>query len=182
MNSNLAQLLRGITETTRSVFISYHHKRDQAYCDALSQVAGSYNVFRDRSLRDKIDSTNPEYVIQQIRQKYITGSSCTIVLCGPETYKRRYVDWETKATLDKEHGIIAVQLPNLPVNHQDQVTLPSRLNANINSGYALWLHWDDITSSAEHFKQSIEEAVSRSNSATYKAKIINPKEIKKLNG
>lgn len=182
MGLQLSKLIAGNGQPTRSVFISYHHENDQAYCDALSQIAGTYSVFRDKSLRDKIDSPNPEYVIQQIRDKYITGSSCTIVLCGPETYKRRYVDWETKATLDKEHGIIAVQLPNLPVSPNGQVTLPSRLNQNIKSGYALWIHWNQLTSSVDAFKQHIEEAVARSNSARYKSLIQTPREIKKYNG
>jgi len=182
MGQDLSYLLGGLRIPTRSVFISYHHENDQHYCDALSRVAGAYQLFRDRTLRNKIDSTNPEYVIQQIRDKYITGSSCTMVLCGPETYKRRYVDWETKATLDKEHGIIAVQLPNLPVNAIGKVTIPQRLSQNIESGYALWEHWDDLTLSADRFKHYIEEAVARSNSHLFKSKIVNPWEIKKQNG
>jgi hypothetical protein len=32
-----------------------------------------------------------------------TGTSCTIVLCGAETPKRKFVDWEIKAILDKGH-------------------------------------------------------------------------------
>jgi hypothetical protein len=46
--------------------------------------------------------------MQRIRDKHITGTSCTIVLCGSLTPWRKYVDWEIKATLDKEHGLIGI--------------------------------------------------------------------------
>jgi len=46
-----------------------------------------------------------------IRENFITGTSCTIVLCGAQTHLRKYVHWEIKATLDKEHGLIGVNLP-----------------------------------------------------------------------
>lgn len=181
------RLLSALDAPTRSTFISYHHgdnllSGDQYYYDQLSTVAAQFQLIKDNSLDRKIDSTNVEYVIQRIRDKHITGSSCTIVLCGAHTYQRKYVDWETKATLDKEHGLIGVQLPTLPLNANGRVTLPSRLNRNINSGYAQWIHWSELTASADNFKRFIEEAVARSNNASFRSKIINPQEIKKHNG
>lgn len=33
-----------------------------------------------------------------------------MVLCGAEAPQRKFVDWEIKATLDKEHGLIGINL------------------------------------------------------------------------
>ena len=143
----------------RKVFVSYHHGGDQLYYETFSRVFhDTYDVITDNSLERRIDSENVEYVMRRIRENYITGSSCTIVLVGKDTYARKYVDWEIKATLDASHGLIGVHLPTLPVNAQGRVTVPERLNDNINSGYALWLSWADITASAQTCQRYIEAA------------------------
>jgi len=86
----------------RKIFVSYHHAGDQAYYDAFAKFfADKYEVFFDKSLERAYESNNDEYVRFQIRNNDITGSSCTIVLCGALTHQRKYVDWEIKATLDK---------------------------------------------------------------------------------
>jgi hypothetical protein len=88
------------------------------------------------------------------------------------------VDWEIKATLDKQHGLVGVQLPNLVANSQGLVYLPTRLNANINSGYARWISWGDLArGGATYLKQVVEIAISRSSSL-----IVNLKELKTRNG
>ena len=166
-------------QPTRSLFISYHHDRDQAYYGAFSRTYSStYGVVRDNSLDRFVDSDDPEYVMRRIRENYITGTSCTIVLCGPYTQQRKYVDWEIKATLDKGHGLIGVQLPNLFANSQGLVYLPTRLNANIKTGYALWITWSTLVDGgALNLKRLVEAAISRPNRL-----IINPKELKTRNG
>lgn len=152
--------------TTRSIFISYHHDGDQAYYDSFSEAFSQhYGVVRDNSLDRRVDSTDPDYVMRRIRENHITGTSCTIVLCGPLTYQRKYVDWEIKATLDKQHGLIGFRLPNLIANINGKVTVPSRLHTNINSGYTLWHNWSDLIDGGSAFLQNlIESAISRSSS------------------
>ncbi|HEV7252129.1 MAG TPA: TIR domain-containing protein [Mesorhizobium sp.] len=151
--------LRVEAAVKRKVFVSYHHGGDQAYYDAFSQAFhDTYDVITDNSLEREIDSDNAEYVMRRIRENYITGSSCTIVLVGKDTQARKYVDWEIKATLDGGHGLIGVRLPTLPVNAQGRVSVPERLSDNINSGYALWLSWADITASAQACQRYIEAA------------------------
>lgn len=141
----------------RKVFVSYHHGGDQTYYNAFSQAFhDTYDVITDTSLEREVDSDDVEYVMRQIRENYIVGSSCTIVLVGKDTHARKYVDWEIKATLDKQHGLIGVQLPTLPVNSQGRVLVPERLSDNINSGYALWLSWADITASTQACQRHIE--------------------------
>lgn len=142
-------LLGGFEPATKpKVFVSYHHRNDQLYADRFGALFHEqYQVITDRSLKDEIDSNNAEYVYHRIRDEFIKGTSCTIVLCGQETMNRRYVDWEIKATLDKEHGLLAVVLPTCPRNYANTPIVPSRLAENINSGYARWIHWtEDVRS------------------------------------
>ena len=81
---------------------------------AAGVFADDYEVIQDNSVEREIDSNDAEYVTRRIREDFITGSSCTVVLCGAETPQRKFVDWEIKATLDKEHGLIGINLPTIP--------------------------------------------------------------------
>lgn len=144
----------------RKVFVSYHHAGDQIYYDTFAKFfAETYEVFHDTSLDRAYESDNADYVRWQIRQNDITGSSCTIVLCGANTHKRKYVDWEIKATLDKQHGLIGVWLPTLPLLANNRTQKPDRLQDNIDSTYAKWLKWDNQLT-VEVLKATIELAIS----------------------
>ena len=163
-------------QTRREVFVSYQHSSDQAYYDAFSRMFhDAYEIIYDNSLERKIDSDNHDYVIQGIRDEFITGTSCTVVLCGPTSYQRKYIDWEVKATLEKEHGLIAIQLPSLVPAVSGSVTVPTRVNQNIHAGFAIWKHWNQL--SAATFGQWVEEACTKRTNL-----IVNPREIKQRNG
>lgn len=146
------------------IFVSYHHHGDQAYYDAFSQAFhDTYNVIYDNSLERSIDSDDVNYVMRRIRENHITGTSCTIVLVGAESPKRKYIDWEISATLDKGHALIGVRLPTARLTSDNQyVFVPDRLNDNIKSGFALWLTWEEITANTTKLGQYIAEAKSRS--------------------
>ena len=162
------------------IFVSYQHSSDQYYYNLFSQTFhDAYETIYDNSLRNEIDSDDNDYIIQRIRDEFITGTSCTIVLVGPTSYQRKYLDWEIKATLDKEHGLIGVQLPNVVPAPNGMVLIPPRLNANINSGYALWqgISWHQLIANPALLKQYVTNACARSTNL-----IVNPQEIKKQNG
>ena len=134
----------------RKVFVSYHHGGDQAYYNTFSQAFhDAYDVITDNSLERAVDSGDVEYVMRRIREDCVRSSSCTIVLVGRETHLRKYIDWEIKAT------------PSLPINSQGRVSVPARLSDNINTGYALWLSWADITANAHVCQRYIEVANSK---------------------
>lgn len=143
-NPFLTNLLRGLEIPVKpKVFVSYHHGGDQWYADRFGSLFHEqYQAVTDRSLDDCIDSDDCDYVYQRIRDEFISGTSCTVVLCGAETMNRKYVDWEIKATLDKEHGLLGVALPTAR-RDQSGIFVPDRLHANIQSGYARWMHWTD---------------------------------------
>jgi hypothetical protein len=105
----------------RNVFISSFHA-DRAEVDAfIYRWATLEKVFTAKALctfdnDDFINSTNPEYVMGEIRRKYIGDASVTIVLIGKCTHSRRYIDWEIKASLRRgqslPNGLLAYILPS----------------------------------------------------------------------
>jgi hypothetical protein len=121
-----------------------------------------YEAISDTSPERAVDSDNVDYVMQRLRDTCITGSSCTVVLVGANTWGRKFVDWEIKATLDANHGLIWVQLPTLPVGANGLVSVPERLRDNINSGYAVGLHWNVLTASPAELGRQIEIANGKS--------------------
>jgi hypothetical protein len=154
------------------VFVSYHHDNDQGWYDCLAQFfVNTYDMVTDRSLKESINSDDVDYVMQTIREKFIIGTSLTILLCGSETWKRKYIDWEIKATLDKEHAILGIQLPTLVPGSNGLVTIPARLHDNIQSGYAHWAGW--ITEPIA-FAGAIAAARSKSN---YTRSIVNSRDM-----
>ena len=143
-NYGFGQRPFGQASVKSKVFVSYHHQRDQAYYDRFAKLfANGYEVITDTSIDRKIGSEDVDYQQQVIREQHITGSSITIVLCGAETGKRRWVDWEIYMTLNKQHALLGICLPTNPRNANGTVTVPDRLHANIVSGYAHFIHWTD---------------------------------------
>lgn len=123
----------------RKVFIS-HHKNDRYEVDNfIQQFANEEQVFIPYVLGannndDFINSTNPEYVMNQIRNRYLQDTTVTIVLVGRCTHSRRYVDWELKSSLRQgsyiPNGVMGIILPS----QGSSAHLPPRLNANWNAG------------------------------------------------
>ena len=72
------------------------------------------------------------------------------------------MDWEIKATLDKQHGLIGVNLPTNPMDVNSLYVVPDRLHDNIESGYAVWTDWASFTQSTQVVQGFIEQANSKS--------------------
>jgi len=124
----------------RRVFISFC-QRDRPEVDqfiyqfaTLGKVFAPY-VLGVSSNDDFISSTDPEYVMSQIRAKYLRDTTVTIVLLGSCTHSRRYVDWELKTSLRRgtytPNGVMAIALPST----YDVAFLPPRLEANWCQGH-----------------------------------------------
>lgn len=160
MTSGLGSLFQA-AQVKRKIFVSYHHGGDQNYYNKFTEVfSDQYEVIYDNSLERAVDSDNPDYVMRRIRENYISGTSCTVVLVGGETPNRKYVDWEIYATLEKLHGLIGLQLPTAKMQGSN-VIVPSRLHDNITSGYATWLQWAPTIMYPSHFPATIEAANAR---------------------
>lgn len=157
VNGLLAALVK---PTRRKVFVSYHHGGDQAYYDEFSRFFhDQYEAIRDNSLERLVQSDDTEYVMRQIREQYITGTSCTIVLIGAKSHERKYLDWEIKATLDKSHGLVGIVLPTHAKNPTGEIIVPDRFLDNHKTGYAVWSHWDGLT--VQGLTQLIDAAIAK---------------------
>lgn len=116
-------------------------------------------VFITRGIRapeDIINSENTDYVMSQIRKRFLADSTVTIVLIGRCTWARKFVDWEIQSSLRQP----AIGLPNglmgiLLDRSANTGNAPERLKLNLESGYAKWYKYP---SSAGGLSQCIDEA------------------------
>ena len=120
----------------RRVFVS-HYKGDRIEVDQfIKKFGGHTGVFTPRVLGagdnyDYIDSTDTNYVMSQIRDRYLRDSTVTIVLVGRCTHGRRYIDWEIKSSLTQAsdglpNGLLAIQLRSA----SNGAPLPERFKLN----------------------------------------------------
>jgi hypothetical protein len=133
---------------SRNFFVSYHHDYDQAYVKKLRQIKQGMKV-ADYSLKEDISEYTDEQIYNVIRNK-MRACSVTIILIGERTGHRKWIDWELWASLRgyknsrnpkrsfKPKGLLAIYLPT--ASH----SVPERLQANIDSGYAVSMRWKNI--------------------------------------
>lgn len=148
----------------RKVFIS-HYKGDRDEVDAFINEFGiQKKVFHPYVLGandndEFIDSTNPIYVMTQIRKKYLQDTTVTIVLIGSCTHSRRYVDWEIKSSLRQgtytPNGLIGIILPS----QGKSAYMPPRLEKNWNSNYSdCYARYYVYPSRADELRRWIDDA------------------------
>lgn len=180
--SSLYSLVPPPAPIRRQVFISsFHADRDEVdafiYRWAVVEKVFTANALASFDNDDFINSTNPEYVMSQIRAKYLMNSSVTILLVGKCTHSRRYVDWELKSSLrqgtNRPNGLLAFVLPSAmppdygllgPIAWTQRAwpAIPDRLTANWNysAQEACYARYFVMPASATELRQHIEAAVS----------------------
>lgn len=143
---------RQITPKRRKVFVSFH-KEDKHWKDRFSKLMAE--LIEDRSVREgdiKDENRNMDDILREIREKHIADATVTVVLIGPCTWRRRFVDWEIHASLrctpaNPRVGLVGIVLPTHP-NYQafkDSHLMPPRLADNIggDQAYARVYDWPD---------------------------------------
>ena len=167
------------------VFISHYKGDSKEVSEFIDLFANHLDVFTPYVLGagendDFINSTNTDYVMSQIRQKYLRDTTVTIVLVGSCTHSRRYVDWEIKSSLTQgqytANGLMGIILPS----KGNSAYIPPRLEANLSKGnkncYARY--WAYPTS-ADQLGNCIEDAfIARTSRANL---IKNSQEMMKYN-
>lgn len=156
----------------RKCFISYH-QADLAAVDRFISRFGVNNfIKRGITLPDEvINSADTAYVLQRIRQLYLRDSTVTIVLIGPCTWSRRFVDWELQASLRRPadghpNGLIGILL-----DRGIKPPLPPRLAANRDSGYAKYHYYPQNVAMLENWIEDAYQA-----RVTRRSKIVNQRE------
>jgi hypothetical protein len=140
INQRQAQLDLRLSEVQKAArhkcFISFHQPDE----DEVKQFIADFDsVFIPKVLGvsdedDFIDSDDTDYVIDQIRERYLTDSTVTVVLVGRCTWARRYVDWEVYSTLrndtlNRRSGLVAITLPS--ASDYSGKKLPPRVDDNV---------------------------------------------------
>ncbi|MFF6993092.1 TIR domain-containing protein [Streptomyces sp. NPDC010273] len=131
--------------TRHKCFISYH---GADATEVLAFVQRFEKVFIPRVIGiteddPAINSENTEYIMDTIREKYLSDSTVTIVMMGSCTWSRKFIDWEIYSSLrrgkvDRLNGLLGIELPSIA---EAEVKLPDRLSENLRNkgdgdGYA----------------------------------------------
>ena len=144
------------------VFISFYHSDDSVYKEYIDDNL-SDNII-NKSVKDgEYDSENSDgYVKRLIREEKVSDSSVVVVLVGPNTWKRKHIDWEIYAGLsvkvNSNAGLVGVLLPKFPLLSNGNYLykdLPGRLADNVKTGYADIYLWNYFIS---NFDRIIENA------------------------
>lgn len=165
----------------RKCFISYHHADQAAVNQFIRDFDHAYDCFIARGLGeempgDVINSTNTDYVMSKIRERFLADSTVTIVLLGRCTWARRYVDWEIQSSLRRglystPNGLLGIKLPSFTG------IFPERFSANLSADWPRYdcyaRHMDYPTSTAS-LTAEIEAAFQRR--STHQSYISNPRE------
>jgi len=165
----------------RKVFISYYKE------DALAAkkfITKFKQVFIPKELgiryaEDLVDSKDTDYVMGRIRTEVLGDSTITLVLIGPCTHSRRYIDWEIKASLRQgdtytPNGLIGILLPGMKSAY-----LPPRFQKNWNKSGNCYAAYASYPTSDDDLRSRIEEAHLARN--TRRHLIINPQDRFKYN-
>lgn len=166
----------------RKVFIS-HYKGDRAevdkFCEEFSDVFIP-KILGANDNDDYINSSNTDYVMSQIRDRYLEDSTVTIVLIGKCTHSRRYVDWEIKSSLRQgdytPNGLLGILLRSQGAKGY----LPERMMKNWEKEEKnCYARYRAYPTTKEYLRSWIEDAY---RARTERAKLINnPQEMMKYN-
>lgn len=137
-----------------NVFISYHHKNDEAYKVEFERLfSGVYDILETKAVTDDDIDTylKTETIRQKIRDEFIRKASVTIVLIGSETWKRKHVDWEISSSirdtqLNSRTGLLGIILPTYSrsdITKYSSGTIPPRLYDNIDCNFATIHNWSN---------------------------------------
>ena len=108
-------------------FISYKTE-DEHYKKMISDVIAEDKLI-DKSLKERIDSDNPDYIMKKIREDYLSDSTVTIFLIGAHSSEKEgkdidgndknyFIEKELQASLydgeeNTRNGILGVVLPSM---------------------------------------------------------------------
>ncbi|WP_250506762.1 TIR domain-containing protein [Bowdeniella massiliensis] len=149
---------------SRVCFLTYHRADYEHAMRFTEEFTGAWQRLIDRGIGAQmagaiVGSSNHEYIKRSIRQTYLRDSVVTIVLLGPCTWSRKFVDWEIAASLDGDQQNSGLLVLTLPYAHSETTThLRSRLAANVESGYAVFAPYP---SDVAELSDLIEQAYAR---------------------
>ncbi len=151
------------------VFVSFHHGVEYDPKSGVNYKNKFVRLFQDHSeaiiskavQEGDIDPySKTETIRQKIRDNYLRDSTVTVVLIGPETWKRKHVDWEISSSIrdtpsNPRSGLLGLFLPTHPDHNRERFdlyhgrkkynsyTIPPRLYKNVECGFAKLYDWTE---------------------------------------
>ena len=137
----------------RKVFVSFHID-DKGYRKRFTMLMDG--LIEDRSV-DEGDiedaNRNMQDILREVREEHIADSTVIVVLLGPCTWRRRFIDWEIHASLrdtraNPRLGLLGIVLPSHTDYKQTKKNprlMPPRLADNIDGDhpYAKVYDWPE---------------------------------------
>lgn len=124
-------------------FITYHQDDQDEVDEFIRTFDHERDVFiaravgSDETMEGLVGGDDDDYVMRQIREKYLNDTTVTLAFIGERTWTRKFVDWELAASLHqgpsagKPNGLLAILSPKL-----SKAILPDRFVDNWQPGYA----------------------------------------------
>ncbi|AHF58072.1 TIR domain-containing protein [Spiroplasma eriocheiris] len=150
----------------KKVFIAYHLGKDDEYKNQfLEKFQEKINITNESYYPEEVNDRlfSDQDLINKIKQEVLQATNVTIVLIGSETWKRKNVDWEIAASLQKPKSLILGIF--LPTNNNygftkkliDEKTIPARLFENYKKGYLQLYNWNPISMKPFEWISAAEE-------------------------
>lgn len=136
------------------VFVSYYHDEDQDYREQFEGwFSDIYDIYVSESvgMGEINENLPPKRIHQIIREQYLRDSTVTVVLVGPHTWQRKFVDWEIGSSIrhtknNPRSGLLGILLPTYPgfsTNSYNPHTIPPRFYDNIECEFATIHKWSE---------------------------------------
>ena len=134
------------------VFISFYDE-NRDYRHKFVRMMGGNIIDKSVGYGDIDDTVSRDTILRNIREYFIADATVTIVLIGPCTWQRKYVDWEIGSSLrdtvkNPRCGLLGILLPNHPDYEKQTCNLhriPPRLADNLDgtNPFALICDWSN---------------------------------------
>ena len=146
----------------RRLYVAYDQRRDGPRYERFKLLFGSsFEIVRDNSIDRELGSDDAEGHIALLAQEAMEGCHCAVILCGPNTHDRKFVDWEILAALRKGLALVAIPLPDCPQGAAGNPILPARFQRNFDSGYAVLCPWSGLAAAEDDLSTKVRFALER---------------------
>lgn len=147
-----------------NVFISYDRENDGQHFAKISNILTDYVNFTYRgTIQDISKANDPEYVTGQMMHGELRKAEITVVLCGKQTFKKKFIDWEISAALSNRQALMGVILPDYIKSQTGRIIVPERLMDNVKSTYASCIGWsNDPVYIYNNIKKNIRHKITKS--------------------
>jgi hypothetical protein len=147
-----------------NIFISYDRENDGQHFARISNMLADYVDFTYRgSIKDISKADDPEYVTEQMIHGELSKAEIAVVLCGKQTFKKKFVEWEISAALSNRQALIGVILPDYIKSQTGRIIVPERLMDNVKSTYASCIGWsNDPVYIYKNIKKTVKHRITKS--------------------